>query len=59
MVSRANQDTQNKTQDTPNAMIFIPCRGGVSHRPDEYAKPEDIANGTQVLAATLAKLASE
>ena len=24
----------------PVTMIFIPCRGGVSHRPDEYASPE-------------------
>jgi N-carbamoyl-L-amino-acid hydrolase len=37
-------------------MLFIPCRGGVSHRPDEYASPEDIARGTYVLALALAKL---
>jgi N-carbamoyl-L-amino-acid hydrolase len=40
-------------------MIFIPCRGGVSHRPDEFAKAEDIASGTRVLASTLAQLAAE
>ena len=39
-------------------MLFIPCRGGVSHRPDEYASPEAIEGGTTVLAATLAALAS-
>ena len=44
---------------SPIAMIFIPCRGGVSHRPDEYAAPADIASGARVLAATLGKLASE
>jgi N-carbamoyl-L-amino-acid hydrolase len=44
---------------SPIAMIFIPCRGGVSHRPDEYASPGHIASGTRVLAATLGKLASE
>jgi len=43
----------------PIAMIFIPCRKGVSHRPDEYASREDIALGTRVLAAALAKLAAE
>jgi len=42
----------------PVAMLFIPCRGGVSHRPDEYASPEWIANGVEVLARTLARLAS-
>jgi N-carbamoyl-L-amino-acid hydrolase len=41
----------------PTAMLFIPCHGGVSHRPDEYASPEDIARGVHVLALTLARLA--
>jgi acetylornithine deacetylase/succinyl-diaminopimelate desuccinylase-like protein len=44
-------------QVCPAAMIFIPCRGGVSHRPDEYASPEDIARGALVLAHTLRRLA--
>jgi len=39
-------------------MLFIPCRNGYSHRPDEYARPEDIARGTLVLAEALAKLSS-
>jgi N-carbamoyl-L-amino-acid hydrolase len=38
-------------------MVFIPCRGGVSHRPDEYASPEAIRAGVEVLARTLATLA--
>ncbi len=59
MVSRAYHDSLFMARLAPIAMIFIPCRNGVSHRPDEYAKPEDIALGTRVLAQTLAKLASE
>jgi N-carbamoyl-L-amino-acid hydrolase len=59
MVSRAYHDSLFMAEIAPIAMIFIPCRGGVSHRPDEYAAPEDIANGTRVLAATLARLAME
>jgi N-carbamoyl-L-amino-acid hydrolase len=59
MVSRAYHDSLFMAQIAPIAMIFIPCRNGVSHRPDEYAKPEDIALGTRVLAQALAKLASE
>jgi N-carbamoyl-L-amino-acid hydrolase len=39
-------------------MIFIPCRGGVSHRPDEYSSPEQIRDGVMVLAHTIAKLAA-
>jgi N-carbamoyl-L-amino-acid hydrolase len=59
MVSRAYHDSSFMAQIAPIAMIFIPCRGGVSHRPDEFATPEDIARGTNVLAKVLAKLASE
>jgi ureidoglycolate amidohydrolase len=59
MVSRAYHDSLFMAQLAPIAMIFIPCRNGVSHRPDEFAKPEDIALGARVLAHTLAKLASE
>ncbi len=40
----------------PVAKLFIPWRGGASHRPDEYASPEAIANGTLVLAEALAEL---
>jgi N-carbamoyl-L-amino-acid hydrolase len=59
MISRAYHDSLFMAQIAPFAMIFIPCRNGVSHKPDEYAKPEDIALGTSVLAQVLAKLASE
>jgi ureidoglycolate amidohydrolase len=59
MVSRAYHDSLFMARLAPIAMIFIPCRNGVSHRPDEFAKPEDITLGTQVLAQALAKLASE
>jgi ureidoglycolate amidohydrolase len=59
MVSRAYHDSLFMAQVAPIAMLFIPCRGGVSHRPDEYANVEDIALGTRILAAALGKLAIE
>lgn len=59
MVSRAYHDSLFMSRIAPAAMIFIPCKGGISHRPEEYASMEDIVRGTKVLAATLAKLASE
>jgi ureidoglycolate amidohydrolase len=58
MVSRAYHDSLFMARIAPIGMIFIPCRGGVSHRPDEYSSPEEIANGVKVLAGTLARLAS-
>jgi ureidoglycolate amidohydrolase len=57
MVSRAYHDSLFIARIAPVAMLFIPCRGGVSHRPDEYASPEWIAGGVDVLARTLARLA--
>jgi N-carbamoyl-L-amino-acid hydrolase len=58
MVSRAYHDTLFMARICPVGMIFIPCRNGISHRPDEYATPGDIARGTAVLAEVLAELAS-
>jgi ureidoglycolate amidohydrolase len=57
MVSRAYHDSLFISRIAPVAMLFIPCRNGYSHRPDEYASPEDIARGALVLAETLAMLA--
>jgi ureidoglycolate amidohydrolase len=59
MISRAYHDSLFMSRIAPTAMLFIPCRGGVSHRPDEYASPEAIAQGTLVLAETLAQLSSQ
>ena len=57
MVSRAYHDSLFMAQIAPTGMIFIPCRGGWSHRPDEYASPDDIELGVKALALTLARLA--
>jgi len=57
MVSRAYHDSLFLSRIAPTGMLFIPCRNGYSHRPDEYATPQDIARGALVLAEALAKLA--
>ena len=57
MISRAYHDSLFMAQICPTTMIFIPCRGGVSHRPDEYSSPEQIRDGVMVLGHALAKLA--
>ena len=57
MISRAYHDTLFMAQLCPSTMIFIPCRGGVSHRPDEFSSPEQIETGVRVLAQTLAQAA--
>jgi N-carbamoyl-L-amino-acid hydrolase len=57
MVARAYHDSSFVSCFAPTAMLFIPSRGGVSHRPDEYSSPEWIGSGVHVLARTLARLA--
>jgi ureidoglycolate amidohydrolase len=56
MVSRAYHDSLFMSRIAPTGMLFIPCRNGYSHRPDEFASPEDIARGALILAETLAEL---
>lgn len=58
MVSRAYHDTLFMARICPIGMIFIPCKDGISHRPDEYVSPADIECGVQVLAHTLVELAN-
>ena len=58
MVSRAYHDSLFMSRIAPVGMLFIPCRNGYSHRPDEYASPEDIQRGVTILADTLASLAA-
>jgi N-carbamoyl-L-amino-acid hydrolase len=59
IVSRAYHDSLFMARVAPVAMLFIPCRKGVSHRPDEYSSPEQIGAGVEVLARALAELASQ
>jgi N-carbamoyl-L-amino-acid hydrolase len=58
MPSGAGHDAMNMARIAPAGMIFIPCRGGISHNPDEYASPDDIVRGMDVLTETLAALAA-
>uniref|UniRef100_A0ACD5XM01 Uncharacterized protein n=1 Tax=Avena sativa TaxID=4498 RepID=A0ACD5XM01_AVESA len=59
MISRAYHDSLFMARVSPMGMIFIPCYKGYSHKPEEYASPEDMANGVQMLALTMAKLSLE
>ncbi|CAN1279660.1 Ureidoglycolate hydrolase [Linum perenne] len=56
MISRAYHDSLFMARVSPMGMLFIPCFKGYSHKPEEYASSQDIANGVKVLALTMAKL---
>jgi hydantoinase/carbamoylase family amidase len=51
--------SQRRSDGTPipGALLFIPCRDGLSHNPQEYASPEAISKGSRVLAHVLYRLA--
>ena len=58
LISRAYHDSLFLSRMAPTAMLFIPCRGGISHRPDEFSSPEAIARGALVLGEALRRLAN-
>lgn len=57
MPSRAYHDALFMAQIAPAGMIFVPCKNGWSHRPEEFTSAQNIDNGVKVLALTLAELA--
>lgn len=57
IVSGAGHDALYLSKVTPTGMIFIPCRGGLSHNEREYASPEDLVSGGNVLLQAVLKIA--
>jgi N-carbamoyl-L-amino-acid hydrolase len=47
--SGAGHDAQEMARLAPTGMIFVPSVGGISHSPREFTRPEDCANGANVL----------
>ena len=58
MPSGAGHDAQNLARITKAGMIFIPSRGGRSHRPDEWSDWRAIERGANVLLHKMLRLAS-
>ncbi len=56
MPSGAGHDAQDMATIAPTGMIFVPSKNGVSHAPDEYTSPQDMANGASVLLRTILSL---
>jgi hydantoinase/carbamoylase family amidase len=56
MVSGAAHDTAIVAQRAPSAMVFVPCRDGVSHSPEESADPADAAVACEVILNAIVQL---
>ncbi|KKK39950.1 hydantoinase [Mesobacillus campisalis] len=57
LVSGAGHDAMALVANTDIGMIFVRCRGGVSHHPDEFVAIEDMKKGAAVLLDVVLKIA--
>jgi len=58
MVSGAGHDAVYLSRVAPTAMVFVPCKGGISHNEIEDADPDDLAAGCAVLYAAMLERAN-
>jgi len=49
MASGAGHDTAFMSLAAPAAMVFIPCKGGRSHTPEEWTTADQLGVGTEVM----------
>ena len=60
VMSGAGHDAQEIAAICPTAMVFVAGEnGGISHTPREYSSPGACANGTDVLANAVLRLAGQ
>lgn len=59
MHSGAAHDTMSIAGHVPSAMVFVPCKDGISHSPEEDANPADAALGAEVMLNAIRKLADD
>jgi allantoate deiminase len=57
LISGAGHDGVVLSRLTPIAMLFVRCKDGLSHHPDEYVQPADIAAAITTLARFLENFA--
>jgi acetylornithine deacetylase/succinyl-diaminopimelate desuccinylase-like protein len=53
MTSGAGHDSVFASRRCPTAMIFVPCKDGVSHHPEEWCEKEDCTTGASVLVGAV------
>lgn len=56
MISGAAHDTMCVADRAPTAMLFVPCKDGLSHTPVEEADPADAAVGVEVILGAISSL---
>jgi allantoate deiminase len=56
LVSGAGHDAMIMAALCPTAMLFLRCRGGVSHNPAEHVEPADAEAALAVMSGFIARL---
>jgi acetylornithine deacetylase/succinyl-diaminopimelate desuccinylase-like protein len=59
MHSGAAHDTMSIADRVPSAMVFVPCKDGISHSPEEYAEPADAALGAEIMLNAIRTFTSD
>jgi len=59
MHSGAAHDTMSIADRVPSAMVFVPCKDGISHSPEEDADTADAALGAEVMLNAIRKFVEE
>jgi beta-ureidopropionase / N-carbamoyl-L-amino-acid hydrolase len=58
IVSGAGHDSVYLSRVAPTAMVFVPCKDGISHNEIEDAKPDELAAGCDVLLRAMMERAN-
>lgn len=56
LASGAGHDAAFMSRICPSAMVFVPCREGKSHTPEEWSEPEQIAAGAAVILEAVRRI---
>ena len=56
MHSGAAHDTMCVAERVPSAMVFVPCKDGISHHPAEEADPADAALAAEIILNAITAL---
>lgn len=53
--SGAGHDSVYTSTRVPTSMIFVPCKDGLSHHPEEYSTPENCVDGATVVLQSVVR----
>lgn len=55
IMSGAGHDSVFTSKHVPTSMIFVPCKDGLSHHPEEFCSADDCATGASVILQSVVR----